>query len=370
MSWNRTSKRYATCRFGCRSCGAGQKWKCLEYLGQGKTSLVEWIRIDKRKITRAKKKFHSTYICNNHLTLPVATMTLESKHHRLRSLSLIASRSPLLNLPPELILDILELSLTKAKPSALAAVSKMVSTFVESIIYRTVVLDSARAVSLFHRTIEARSSLFLASHVKKLVVSWSPTAPNAFTRLLWDIVTACTGARSLTIPTGFHPVSLSSSHHDTLSELTIESYDELGGCASLSRQPSPSLTHLRICEPSMQWYSPASMLESFGPLLYLTHLQFARRIHANDENDLIFMEDICNLLRRQANMKMIVVSIFAPSWAPSEPVEDSNIWKMMHSVAVGEPRLIVVKGEYGQWKNLRDIDFWRVSESLRACSDK
>lgn len=298
-----------------------------------------------------------------------------SKQRRL-SLSVIASRSPLLELPTELVLEVLGLSLIQSKPSTLSSVSKATKSFVEHIIYRTVILDSARSVALFHKIIERRSANFLALHVKKLIISWSPIPHSASARQIWDIVGACSsGLRSLALPNGFHPQSIAAviSSHEGLYELTIESYDEvdrLGRCASLHYLPAAfnggsNLTHLRICEPSMHWCSPAAILESFGQLPHLTHLQLARRIHANDENDIIFVEDICNLLYHRKTMRQVVVSIFPPSWSPCQSVEDSNIWALVQQAARDEPRLHVAKGEHGSWKNEwpQGIDFWAIDFS-------
>ncbi|KAJ7594919.1 hypothetical protein C8J56DRAFT_821993 [Mycena floridula] len=310
----------------------------------------------------------------------------QTQTRRLRSLSLrvINNFPPLFTLPAELILDILELSLVSSKPSVLACICRTVKTFIEAIIYRTVVLSAPKTVTLFHRTAEAKSASFLASHVKKLVVTSNVVPHSQQARQIWEILTACRGLKTLALPAGFHPITLASilsaPCHEALSELTIQACDELdqaGRVTSLHYptkfilSPSASyLTHLRICEPSQGWCSPASILDAFGPLPNLTHLQLARRINANEENDALFMEDVTQILQ-SFGLKVLIISIYAPAWAPSQSVEDSSIWKLIQEAAQDEPRLMVAKGEYDAWQKewiepTRPINFWETTAGTLA----
>jgi len=77
--------------------------------------------------------------------------TIRSQTRRRRfSLSLVSRPTPFLNLPAELVLDILELALSETKPSTLTTLSKVISYFVDIILYRTVVLHSKECITLFH----------------------------------------------------------------------------------------------------------------------------------------------------------------------------------------------------------------------------
>lgn len=327
--------------------------------------------------------------------MSVLTYTTVTPPRRLRALSLVAARTPpLLNLPNELVIEILELSLRQSRPSSLAIISKAISTFIETILYRTVVLHSKDAVALFHRTAQTKSKTFLATYVKKLVVTWNIMPHSLTSDQLWEIMAACVGLRSLILPSGYHPLSvasiLRSPDRDGLCELTLQAYDEedeLGRCTSMHYLPfesttaatnEASLTHLRICEPSVGWSSPSCILESFGPLPHITHLQLSRRINANEENDLIFMEDVRDILHCRTGLKVLIVTIFKyQSWGDWDVVEDSSIWQMMRSIAEQDPRLLLIQGSYGEWmdpylgsKHFAPFDassnFWAAAEQTAA----
>ncbi|THV05154.1 hypothetical protein K435DRAFT_816704 [Dendrothele bispora CBS 962.96] len=273
------------------------------------------------------------------------TVTKTQTRSRSFSLSLVSARvPPLLRLPSELVLDILELALSETKPKVLATVSKAVSSYVETIVYRTVVLDSKDTINLFHRTTLSKSSNFLACHVKKLVLTWGPPSKTVqFTRLL-DIVAACTGLCALVLPSGYDVDTIATilrAHRgNTLSEMIVHSHE---GVSLLSMfypntmkvdysTRASSITHLRICETSSGWVAPREMLDMFGTLPQLTHLELPRRIHANEDNDATFLEDIRAILRTRPFMKMLAVSVFPQSWSPPQDVCESSIWEMLSAL--------------------------------------
>ncbi|KAJ7935150.1 hypothetical protein B0H13DRAFT_2472974 [Mycena leptocephala] len=92
---------------------------------------------------------------------------------RALSLALISAykTAPLLDIPTELGLEILELGLTSTTFSTLAAVSKAFSALIASILYRHVVLDSLETMSYFYRTTKSKSPDFLDTHIKTLAVT-------------------------------------------------------------------------------------------------------------------------------------------------------------------------------------------------------
>ncbi|GLB37730.1 hypothetical protein LshimejAT787_0407810 [Lyophyllum shimeji] len=291
----------------------------------------------------------------------MATITVTELRHctRPRRLSLVASRqSPLLSLPIELAVKIFEDAILECSPSALALASKAFCKVVDVILYRTIVLDSAKTVQLFHHTAHSKSRAFLTDHVKKLVVTWWPESDAACTKV-HNIIAACAGTRTLIAPSFRWPVDISCakfSADSAVTAITIQSFDGDNGVHTRAGcQPvmdvSKTLTHLRFCEPSDMWHSPTSMLAPFGPLPHLSHLQLARRANANEANDLIFANSVRQLLRSLPALKMLVVSVYPAGCSlASGPVEDSDIWKRMWEIRIKDNRVVIVPGRYDEWK--------------------
>ncbi|KAK7472454.1 hypothetical protein VKT23_000569 [Stygiomarasmius scandens] len=317
--------------------------------------------------------------------MSTVTITKTQTRPRTFSLSLVSARvPPLLRLPPELVLDILELAIPDSTPKILATISKTVCSFVDSIIYRTVVLDSKDTINLFHRTTLSKSDTFLACHVKKLVITWPPPPKTLqFSRLL-DILAACTGLRALVLPSGYDVDTLATilrAHRgNTLSEVIIQSHEGVSLLSMFypnsmkvdySSCPS-SITHLRICESSSGWVAPCEMLDMFGTLPQLTHLELPRRINANEDNDATFLADLRAILRTRPSMKMLVVTVFPQSWAPPQDVHESSIWEALSTLRNEDPRLVILKGQNSRTRsaktlrrqrNLHDDDFWAMARS-------
>lgn len=304
--------------------------------------------------------------------MSTVTVTALRTTHRPRALSLIAARlPPILGLPAELVLTIFELVISESKPITLATICKGINKAVESILYRTVVLDTSKTIDLFYRTTLSRPRDFFTEHVKKLIVTWELEQHSSS---ISKIIAACPALRSLVSPSCY-PISMATQmpNYDGPSELTFRSYEgeDASKVAPSFQKSSRSLTHLRFCEPSDSWYSPSSMLSTFGPLLHLSHLQLSRRADANEDNDLTFAEDIRTLLRSNSTLKVVVVSIFAGySWTNSSAIaEDSYIWNLMLSIRDEDPRIIVINGIYDDWRDVGNyqkalwsgwhpVDFW------------
>ncbi|KAF8653289.1 hypothetical protein AX16_003991 [Volvariella volvacea WC 439] len=315
------------------------------------------------------------------MTMSTTTNVLTSHSRRPRSLSLAliaSSNSPLATLPIEVVLRIFELALLTVKPSNLAILSRFIQPVVNAILYRSVVLQNEKELSLFHRTITTRKSAYLAQYVKALAVTWTPPfhhpgQPN----LVSEIALACTRARVLALPNlvkaTLVPGSASSfglvsnftrtQEHGELIHLTIERMtSDPDIIRSLYRNPTSPIpptdyskfaliTHLRICEPSEGWCSPIRILESFGPLPHLTHLQLARRADANEANDEIFMQEVKAILATRQQLKMLVVSVFAPGWRDRTAVFTSNMWSMLQDVANEDARVYQHIGSWEEWKS-------------------
>ncbi|KAK7036427.1 hypothetical protein VNI00_011624 [Paramarasmius palmivorus] len=292
-------------------------------------------------------------------TIMTITHAPHSRPRRL-SLSLVTPRAPppLLNLPAELVFEIIELSLKTNKPSNIAAVCKTINNFLDIILYRTVVLDTKDTINLFHRTTLSKSSTFLATHVKSIVLTYPPAPSSLQFRRVLDIIPACRGLRSLSLPSEYElDTALSlvrAVSSDTLSDLVVHSHEGLLShpISGFKQYPtcSATLTHLRVSEPGDGFVSPCAMLSSFGPLPRLTHLQLSRRINSNEQNDQVFVDDLEAILRSRPDLKVLAVSIFPLPWtAPGTDVTQSTIWSMVESLAMADRRLVLRKDEYKEW---------------------
>ncbi|KAF8178653.1 hypothetical protein K438DRAFT_1844177 [Mycena galopus ATCC 62051] len=299
--------------------------------------------------------------------MPTRTVTqtqppAQKSRARALSLALVAPprTAPLLDIPTELGLEILELGLTHTPFTTLAAVSPAFCALISKILYRNVVLDSVETMSLFYRTTKTKSSDFLDAHIKTLAVTIEPWRFTAATRIeLEGIVAACTGLRALSVT---RPGILGEplSHRVLPSEVTIQSFDAtppfqwVRSAAALSASCpthlSASITHLRISEPGETWHSPLSILTFFGSTPHLTHLALARRTDANTDNDEIFVDEVCTLLATRRTLKMVVVRIFPAHWPhyfdSATAAESSSIWAALASVAEADQRLVLVSAGF------------------------
>jgi hypothetical protein len=270
-------------------------------------------------------------------------------------------------LPAEILFNILELALLSEKPSTLALISRVIQQFVNAILYRTVILDNPKIIALLHRTASSPSSSHLLTHVKKLAITWDPDhVPFVIERQLGQIVVACTSLRLIAAPS-FYPIkSLPPAPllHDGSTEVilrTFESLDEI----HLPFTPAAlttSLTHLRICEPSNSWHSPLSILSAFRGAPKLTHLQLARRADSNEDNDIIFAEEIQHILSTHKDLKTVAVTIFGgPQRISPFPVQESNVWVLISRVCEVDSRVILLEGQIGEWR-----DEWKDARRLRC----
>ncbi|KAJ7270024.1 hypothetical protein B0H12DRAFT_1229281 [Mycena haematopus] len=269
--------------------------------------------------------------------------------------------SPLRDIPIEIGLEIIELSLLSTPPTTLALVSKRFNALVCKIIYRTIILDDIFRIALFHRTVSLKSPEFLSTHVLALAVTSRTRYTVEARNQLEYIVAACTGLRTLAIP---RPAILASSMTSRTqpTELIIQKFDAVTPfewdppfAHDLVDSPAPhisqNLTHLRICEPGEVFHSPLASLEFFGPLAGLTHLALARHVNAENAertlNDGVFVKEIQKILETRPSLEMLVVSLFPVRWPLSTRVATSLcghscICKALIRVANADKRLVIL----------------------------
>ncbi|KAJ7502989.1 hypothetical protein B0H11DRAFT_2188108 [Mycena galericulata] len=300
------------------------------------------------------------------VALTQVQVSVHKTRSRALSLALIAASrtSPLLDIPTELGLEILELGLSHTPFSALAAVSKAFAALISRITYRNVVLDSIETMSLFSRTTKSKSPDFLDTHIKTLTVTIDPWYFTPTSRIeLEGIIASCTGLRAISVARpGFLALSRHPLHRPLPSEVTVQSFDaatpfewqsvSIGGAflppsASSAAHLSASLTRLRISEPGDAWHSPLSILQFFGSAPHLTHFALTRRMDANIDNDEVFVDELRMLLASRPQLKLLVVSIFPAQWPryfdPAVSVTSSTIWVALSSLAEADKRVVLLE---------------------------
>lgn len=194
-------------------------------------------------------------------------------------------------LPVELVYEIFEhaAAADTATALALSLVSSWVNHLVEPMLYHTVVLSTARAVTAFHTTLSSKPPAFSAAHVKHLGI-FAPGPVETIDKVL-DV---CNGVDSLAC--GFSMPSYKQVH-ETASDVlqSVEQNQNLkeqhllglscrdGWDVSLV---SPSVTHLRVhvTSPQRPWLplpgANTTLESSSWDLSYLpslTHLAIVYR---------------------------------------------------------------------------------------------
>ncbi|KAJ7169063.1 hypothetical protein C8R43DRAFT_982108 [Mycena crocata] len=304
-------------------------------------------------------------------TMTQTQVPVHKARTRALSLALVAASrtAPLLDIPTELGLEILELALTQTPFSTLAVVSKAFSSLISSILYRHVVLDHVETMSLFYRTVKSKTPDFFETHIRTLAVTVEPWRSSSGTRTqLEGIIAVCTGLRALSITRpGILAVPLSrpTPHRALPSEVTIQSFDDTTSLewntpsTRAAYAPagylSTALTHLKISEPGDTWHSPLSILAFFGSAPQLTHLALARRMDANTDNDQVFVDEICTLLASRPKLKMLVVRIFPSQWPRyfdhMLSAASSSIWAAVSIVAEADRRVVLVAAGWDDEKS-------------------
>lgn len=309
---------------------------------------------------------------------------------------------------------------------AVTLTSRHLHDLANIVLYRTVVLDGEKDVLLFRRTVnDARKAsrpgrtgkvaitlAFLRNVVKRLAIIHAPmyTDIAAFTLRklgtkvsdsdIATIITACSGAHMITIPSQWAHVlrDIGKTAEDSegeeapgnlnVTELLLGSYVDLAkrctippiaqwrpsapstpihslpATPSTTRPSTPNpavqygstgalgdlslatifhhVTHLCIAEPAHAWYSPLALLEVFPSL---THIALPRRAHANAENDELFIGDVKAILQ-QPRIRMVIISIFPQTM-------------------VGADQDQAVNRDAGGPLGIKDSAIWLAAEALR-----
>lgn len=257
--------------------------------------------------------------------------------------------STFLNLPVELLLDISRLALAESMPSVLSTVCKDFTTVLNAALYHTVTLEDARRTALFLQT--AKSNPHLLQNVRHLVITADGLKQQSWAAV-WCMLPQASGLLSLTLDDGGQVNQLASflgeRTLDFFSSITLREFSDVPS-SPRSYIGSP-LTRLRVCTPSDVWFSPSTILATFACPPQLTHLQLARRINGNEDNDAVFVAETKGILASYPELKMLMVSLYEPTWtatAEEADVEASHIWAQLREI--GDNRLEVVRGRYDDW---------------------
>lgn len=292
------------------------------------------------------------------------------------------------------------------------------------VLYRTVVLDREKDILLFRRTVNdarkasmpgrtgkvAITSAFLQNVVKRLAITHAPMCNGlevfALRKLgtkvsnsdIATIITACSGAHTITLPslwahvlrdigksaedseggeapgnlkvtelllgsyvdfaktrctipqwrpsvpsTPIHPLpAIPSTTHPSTSDPAMQ-HDSTSVLSDLS--PAiifPHITHLRIAEPAHAWYSPLALLDVFPSL---THIALPRRADANTENDELFIGDVKSILQ-EPRMRMVIISIFP-------------------QIQVGADEKTAANRDAGGLPDIKNSTIWLAAEELK-----
>lgn len=310
----------------------------------------------------------------------ITSPTSAATRRRALSLSLVAqgeqtyldlSPAPILCIPAEITLEILEHAISASRDSAfaLARTCKHISHFVDTLLYRTVVLPTTLALVRLHRTLLERGPAFAAAYVRRIIVASSlPQWQGLMKAPLPDILNMCTGVRNIEITDAYAHVLPSvrafrlantSPNMSAPCEVTLSTYADLHAeCGVL-----PGISRVRILAPSQYtWVPPHASLAPALP--GLTHIALPRRAGANEDNDEEFIKDVHAFLAAP-DMQMVVVVVWPPRYGngAQDEVTGSEMWKRAEEVRKGDSRVVVIEGRDDE------DDSTRRSPVLNTCGD-
>ncbi|EGN91870.1 hypothetical protein SERLA73DRAFT_80053 [Serpula lacrymans var. lacrymans S7.3] len=279
---------------------------------------------------------------------------------------------------------------------------------------------SVRTVPPGHRrpVIRAPSNItsaFLQTTVKRLAITLTTYLPGRgpLVHQIARIIELCSGVQTIVLPVGLAtsicevgslPRSLPiASTSPSPTELVISSYADLTQPKDAGSQlpalpqwrptppntpfpsrassPAPTsssvvslpifthITRLRICEPSLMWHTPHTLVSLFPNL---THAALARRAHANADNDLCFLSAVRAMLACSRDLRMLVVVVFPFRAKASDEneqyvlgvgVRDSEIWSEIKQIRDEDSRVWVMEGTYGAWAKE-----WEGNEIIASAS--
>ncbi|KZS91405.1 hypothetical protein SISNIDRAFT_487391 [Sistotremastrum niveocremeum HHB9708] len=280
----------------------------------------------------------------------------------------MSSQALILRLPNEIQFEILETAITLLPSSVfrLALICSHVCKLIDWILYRRVVLKSARALKLFAKNESLRDGRKVGEYVGSLAITAIPAFEGRDEAII-SVLHACPNLRSLFLNSALIPSSPSTALVGRNPNINVLSLTDrpistpLGlhlTLTNLTPITSPALmallpntTHLHFAEPPhdtalTQWVDPLRILSSVPvPLHHLSHLSLPRREHANEENDIIFAQCISSLLSAPSALKVLVISIYPAKWE-DEHDETAGIWKLTKEIERRDERVVIRKAYF------------------------
>ncbi|KZV66451.1 hypothetical protein PENSPDRAFT_654918 [Peniophora sp. CONT] len=241
------------------------------------------------------------------------TRTLTVSEPATYTISLRAPQPNLDTLPTEILLQILRYAVpqprahrSKVDVQSLALINKAITAAHTTLLYRTVVINTHRALALLART-AAMNPRLLATHVRAFALSVDGPVSHD---MLGVVVRMCSNLHTLVLPGSAlqglrvprNVVSLPypAPKHVTLSEWSSPHLWHVAPAPESTHIPTELLaevTHLSIAgPPAAVWARPKEILSALGNPKALTHVLFARRTGGNETNDAEFAAD-CMALR-------------------------------------------------------------------------
>ncbi|KAG2369205.1 hypothetical protein BDR07DRAFT_1559266 [Suillus spraguei] len=293
-------------------------------------------------------------------------------------------------------------------PSGIHAVtltSRHLHDLANTVLYRTVVLDREKmSSSRLGRSGKVVITLaFLQDVVKRLAITHAPMHGDIAVFMLRKlgtkvsnsdiatIITACSGAHTITIPSQWAHVlrdigkTAESSEgrevpgNPNFTELILDSYVDL----AKTRCTTPPIAQWRPSAPSTPIHSlpatpsttrpstpdssctmtPVVLWVIYHRLLYSTMLPtFASQNQRMHENDELFIGAVKAILQ-EPEIQVVVITIFPQSGVGADKeegvdrdasrlldIKDSTIWLAAEELRKGDNRLFVVNGHSGSWR--------------------
>jgi len=264
--------------------------------------------------------------------------------------------------PRELQLNICELSTWDSRQSifALALACKTLNSVTSYILYHSIFVSNERQLKGLSRTASTPSGLRrLTNHVENLTFSHRlPTYPGVQEDVA-RIIGGCRNLRTLGIPEKLVPALSRTVLQDERpmplklivgGMPAVEKWN-LNGIRGLMRRVS----HLDFAQPPERWVDPCSLLSAL-PLApgQMNHLTLARKEHANEDNDQIFMECVSDILFDNppdafSGVLSITIRIF-PAYGSGRHDEDAAIWNEARQLADRDRRVSVEKGFWNSYR--------------------
>ena len=282
------------------------------------------------------------------------------KAHSLAALSMAAIVAPFPALPLELVRDIFEHAACSSRPAAraLALVNHTTRSWTDPVLYRTVVLDSARALRAFSCAIATKPADFLPRHLKHLGIFAPGPLPT-----IYRVLAACAHAGLASLACGFALPALVP--HEPRAPIALPRLREHHLLGAACRDPSdwdpsvlsPALTHLRIHITAANW-SPAR-LAGLRRLPSLTHLAV---VYRQSDGCFAFILSLLRDILDALPLRLLLVQIVGRP-------RGACLVERLNQVAVeklGERRLVAEAAPFSTVRQWEDASRGGVSMWTRA----